>query len=286
MAMFTTVAAGVGLAATAATTGLSFAQAGKQRKAMRQAEQDANEAMQAARKKLEVNVFDQLSIQKEPFELEREALLSQGAQAIQAGVESERGAAATAGRIQMAQNEAQAGIRTAMGQELQGLERLSAQEEGRLRDIGVQLDLEEVAGAQLAAANAQELQAQAMQQGMEGITSMASQVASFAPLYEKSASSRQMGMLERQGLRQQDLSAGDIQSKISQFGNVGGVDFGQVAGMNRMQYQDFLSKVDPNTLSLLRQNLGLGSKGKAQANKFVRSIEQGFNPFAITNMGL
>jgi hypothetical protein len=125
-----------------------------------------------------------------------------------------------------------------------------------------------------------------MQQGFEGITSMASQAASFAPLYEKSASSRQMGMLERQGLRQQDLSAGDIQSKIAKFGNVGGVDFGQVAGMNRMQYQDFLSKVDPNTLSLLRQNLGLGSKGKAQANKFVRSIEQGFNPFAITNMGL
>lgn len=285
MAAFTTIAAGVGLATTAATTGMSFAQAGKQRKAMRQAERDADEAMQAARKKLEVNVFDQLSIQKEPFELEREALLSQGAQAIQAGVESERGAAATAGRIQMAQQEGQAGIRSAMGQELQGLERLSAQEEGRLRDIGVQLDLEEVAGAQLAAANAQELQAQAMQQGMEGITSMASQVASFAPLYEKSASARQMGKLERQGLRQQDLSAGDIQSKISKFGNVGGVDFSQVAGMNRMQYQDFLSKVDPNTLSLLRQNLGLGSKGKAQANKFVKSIEQGFNPFAITNMG-
>jgi hypothetical protein len=285
MAAFTTIAAGVGLATTAATTGMSFAQAGKQRKAMRQAERDADEAMQAARKKLEVNVFDQLSIQKEPFELEREALLSQGAQAIQAGVESERGATATAGRIQMAQQEGQAGIRSAMGQELQGLERLSAQEEGRLRDINVQLDLEEVAGAQLAAANAQELQAQAMQQGMEGITSMASQVASFAPLYEKSASARQMGKLERQGLRQQDLSAGDIQSKISKFGNVGGVDFSQVAGMNRMQYQDFLSKVDPNTLSLLRQNLGLGFKGNAQANKFVKSIEQGFNPFAITNMG-
>jgi hypothetical protein len=285
MAAFTTIAAGVGLATTAATTGMSFAQAGKQRKAMRQAERDADEAMQAARKKLEVNVFDQLSIQKEPFELEREALLSQGAQAIQAGVESERGAAATAGRIQMAQQEGQASVRSAMGQELQGLERLSAQEEGRLRDIGVQLDLEEVAGAQLAAANAQELQAQATQQGMEGITSMASQVASFAPLYEKSASARQMGKLERQGLRQQDLSAGDIQAKISKFGNVGGVDFSKVAGMNRMQYQDFLSKVDPNTLSLLRQNLGLGAKGKAQANKFAKSIEQGFNPFAITNMG-
>jgi hypothetical protein len=178
--MAVTTAAVVGIASAGVTAGMSFSQASKQRKAMNQAEKDANEAMEAARKKLEVNVFDQLSIQKEPFELEREALLSQGAQAIQAGVESERGAAATAGRIQMAQNEAQAAVRTAMGQELQGLERLSAQEEGRLRDIGVQLDLEEVAGAQLAAANAQELQAQAMQQGFEGVQSMATQLATDA----------------------------------------------------------------------------------------------------------
>jgi hypothetical protein len=247
---------------------MSFAQASKQRKAMNQAEQDAEEAMQAARKKLEVNVFDQLSIQKEPFELEREALLSQGAQAIQAGVESERGAAATAGRVQMAQQEGQAAVRTAMGQELQGLERLSAQEEGRLRDIGVQLDLEEVAGAQLAAANAQELQAQATQQGMEGVTSMASQLASFAPLYEKSSSARQLGRMERMGQRQSDLGTADIQSKVANMGMVtsGGkqVNLGDVSGMSRMEYQNFMSKLDPNILRNIRQEqLGL----------------YGFNPF-------
>ncbi len=164
MAAFTTIAAGIGLAATAATTTASFVQAGKQKEAQRNAERDADEAMAAARKKLEVNFYDKLSIQKEPYELEREALLSQGAEAIQAGVESERGAAATAGRVQLAQQQGQAGIRSAMGQELAGLEKLSAQEEGRLRDVGVQLDLEEVSGAQLAAANAAELSAQATQQ--------------------------------------------------------------------------------------------------------------------------
>ncbi len=257
MAAFTTIAAGVGLATTAATTGMSFAQAGKQRKAMREAERDAEEAMQAARKKLEVNVYDNLSIQKEPYELEREALLTQGAQAIQAGVESERGAAATAGRLQMAQQEGQAGIRTAMGQELQGLEKLSAQEEGRLRDIGLQLDLEEVAGAQLAAANAQELQAQATQQGFEGLTSMAGQLAEFAPLYEKSSSARQLGRMERMGQRQSGLSADAMQAKVAGMGKVtsGGkeVNLGDVSGMSRMQYQDFMSKLDPNILRNIRQ---------------------------------
>jgi hypothetical protein len=190
MAIATALAIG-SLAATAASTAGSFAQAGKQREAQRNAERDAEEAMQEARKKLEKNFYDTLSIQKEPYELEREALLSQGAQAIQAGVESERGAAATAGRIQMAQQEGQAGIRTAMGQDLLNLQKLSAQEESRLRDIGVQLDLGEVSGAQLAAANAQELATQAQQQGFEGITSMGQQAVSYLPLFEKQTT--QMG---------------------------------------------------------------------------------------------
>ena len=72
-----------------------------------------------------------------------------------------------------------------MGQELMGLERLSAQEQSRLRDVGVQLDLEEVAGAQLAAANSQELAAQAEQQGWEGVVSASGQIASALPLFQK-----------------------------------------------------------------------------------------------------
>jgi len=183
--MAVTTAAVIGIAATAASTTMSFVQAGKQKDAMRNAERDADEAMQAARKKLEENFYDKLSIQKEPYELEREALLSQGAQSIQAGVESERGAAATAGRVQLAQQQGQREIAGAMGQELSNLEKLSAQEDSRLRDVGVQLDLEEVAGAQLAAANSQELAAQAQQQGMEGLISLGQQGVSQIPLFQK-----------------------------------------------------------------------------------------------------
>jgi hypothetical protein len=183
MAIATATAIGLGL--TAATTTMSFVQAGNQKKLQRQAEADADKAMQAARQKLEVNYYDKLSIQKEPYELEREALLSQGAQAIQAGVESERGAAATAGRIQMSMNNAQAGVRSAMGQELSNLEKTSAQEDSRLRDVGTQLDLEEVAGNQLKAANNEELSAQSLSQGMQGLTSLGSQIYGATPLYRK-----------------------------------------------------------------------------------------------------
>jgi len=173
------------LALTAGSTGVSFVQAGKQKKAQRQAERDAEEAMQEARKKLEVNFYENLGIQKEPYELEREALLSQGAQAIQAGVESERGAAATAGRIQMAQQQGQAGIRTAMGQDLMNLEKLAASEEARLAGLQSSLSLQEVAGAQQAARDAQVLAAQSTTQGLQGLKSMGQQAMQAAPLFAK-----------------------------------------------------------------------------------------------------
>jgi hypothetical protein len=261
MAAFTTVAAGIGLATTAGTTAMSFANAGKQRNLMKKAEESAATAMAEARQKLEVNVYDKLAIQKEPYELQREAMLSQGAQAIQAGVESERGAAATAGRVQMAANEGQAAIRTAMGQDLQQLEMLSAQEDSRLRDIGVQLDLEEVAGAQLAAANAQELGAQATAQGMQGLTSMASQLAEQAPLFEKSASARQIKGMERVG-KGQGFDAAGVQNRIASIGMVGDVDFSKVSGMDRADFLEFMEGQDAQTLINIKNKLGLGKGQK------------------------
>jgi hypothetical protein len=185
MAAFTTIAAGAGLAATAASTGMSFSQMMKAGKMRDAANKKAEEMMSEARKKLEVNFYNQLAIQKEPYELEREAMLSAGAQAIEAGRESERGAAATAGRIQAAQVQGQRDIATAMGQEMLGLEKLSAQEESRLRDLGTQIDLEEAAGAQAAASQAEEMRALARKDAMEGVTSMVEQGIQMAPLYFK-----------------------------------------------------------------------------------------------------
>lgn len=178
--------AGAGLAISAVGTGASFVQASKQNKLMKQAKADAEKAMAEARKSLEVNYYDVLGINKEPYEFQREAALSQGAQAIQAAQEGERGVAGTAGRIQMAQNEAQAGIRDTMSKEMQDLNKLKTEEDSRLRDIGTQLDLAEAEGAQQAAADAQKAKAAAISQGIEGLTSMATQAVQMAPLYGKS----------------------------------------------------------------------------------------------------
>lgn len=220
-----------GLAVSAGSTGLSFAQAGKQRKLQRQAERDAEQAMAEARKKLEVNFYDQLSIQKEPYELEREAMLSTGGQLIEAGVESERGAAATAGRVYMGQQEGQRQIASAMGQELTGLEKLSAQEESRLRDMGVQVDLGEVQGAQLAARDAQEAAAAATTAGVQGIQSLGQQAISMAPLYGKTSGARKFENILSEASKQ-GISQSDLQQRMTElakvdprFSNLSGVGY-------------------------------------------------------------
>ena len=188
--MAATTAAVVGIVSGVAGTAMSFAQAAKQQQNIRSAQAKADQAMQEARKKLEVNYYDQLAIQKEPYELQREALLSSGAQAIQAAQEGDRGAAAAAGRVQMAQTEAQSGVRTAMGKELMDLERMSATEESRLRDIGIQLDMGEIAGAQQAMSDAEQAKAAAMAQGFQGIGQTAQAVSSAVPLYQQSAGTK------------------------------------------------------------------------------------------------
>lgn len=167
------------MAAQGIGAGMSFAQASKQKKLMNEAQRAAEQATAAARAKLGVNYFEQLAVPMEAYEKEREALISSGAQAMQAGVESERGAAATAGRIQMAQTEAQAGQRAAMGKELSDLAKLTAEEESRLAGLRADLDISEAAANRMRERDAQRARARAMQQGFESVTGM---IASGAPL--------------------------------------------------------------------------------------------------------
>jgi len=179
----------IGLASTAASiggAGANFIQASKQMKLQRQAEQDASKAYEEAKRQINVNPWDALGIPKEAYELERQAFLSQGAQAIAAGQEGDRGAAATAGRIQMAQNEAQAGVRTDMSKELQDMAKLSATEDTNIKDTLAGLSLSQAQGYQAAAKEAKEARAKLIESGVKGITEgVKTGVETFVPLYLK-----------------------------------------------------------------------------------------------------
>lgn len=171
--------AGIGIATGLATGGpigaliatgfaaTSFLQASKQAKLQREAEQNAAKALEEAKRQMNVNPFAALAIQKEPYELEREALLSQGAQAIAAGQEADRGAAATAGRIYAGQVDAQAGQRAAMQKEMSDLEKTTADEQANIKTQLANVGLLETEGYMKQAADAAEARAQAIQQGFQ-----------------------------------------------------------------------------------------------------------------------
>ena len=153
----------------------SFSQAKKARDKEKKAQAAAAKAMMQAKQELSVNYLKGLSIAKEPYELEREALLQAGASVLQAGVEGDqRGAGAVAGRVLMAQQQQQAQQRAAMSQEMAALKKLGAEEDARLGTARASIDLGEAAGAQKAAQDAammaQYNTQQGIQQGIKGVT--------------------------------------------------------------------------------------------------------------------
>jgi len=230
MAGFTAVATGVSLALAAGTTTASFIQAGDQKKKQKQAEADAEKAMAEARKKTEVNFYEELAINKEAYTAQREAMLSAGAQAIEAGKESQRGLAAAVGRTQKAQEVGQAKIRQAEIADVNKLEQLVAKEESRLRDVNIQLDLGEAAGAQVAAQQFAEQAQKSTMQGVAGIGQTVEAGLQMVPLYQQNKAIKGLDKAaEGVGMSSQDF----LKNKASEIKD----DAGKLTGY-RLDGQD------------------------------------------------
>ncbi len=201
----------------------SFGEARKQRDAMKKAQNAAAVAAAQAKKELSVNYMKGLSIAKEPYELEREALLQAGATALAAGVEGDpRGAAATAGRVVQAQQAGLARQRAAMSKEMAQLERLVSQEDARLAKARATVDLGEAAGAQAAAQDAMRMRQFNIQQGFSQLGSGLSGLATSGLLEGKKGGGQTPTGFEGFAEFQFDTSPGyDItQFNNTQFGNI------------------------------------------------------------------
>jgi hypothetical protein len=173
-----------GLGISAGTTAASFIQAGQEKRKQRQYEADADKAMQEARRQLQINYAKQMSIKKEPYNLERLGVRAAGQGIINAATESDRGAAAAAGQVMMATQAGEADITNRQTDELYNIENAILEEESRLRDINVDLDMQEVEGNMAAAADARMLSQQATQAGIQGVASTAQAGLSMVPLYQ------------------------------------------------------------------------------------------------------
>lgn len=228
---------GVGISVLGATA--SFAQAVEAKNDREDAELEAEKKMKAARASLEKNYMESLSIPIEAYEREREALLVQGATAMQAAAEGDqRGAGAVASRVLQFQQEGQAAQRTAMAQDLFNLEAATAEEESRLRDARASIDIAEAEGAQLASQAAEARRNAAISQGVQGITSAVQQGISAAPLYKKSQALKDISAIQK--------SNPELQSQIAaQYGKttIGTGDAAQVkniADLTPNEFNDYL----------------------------------------------
>jgi hypothetical protein len=206
------VAAGIGAGTTLYGGAKSFSEASKARKRGEAAARASEKAIEEARRRVDVNAYEQLSIAKEPYELMRDALLTQGATGMQAGVEGEtRGAAATAGRVQMAQNLRQGEVRGEMGQRMDEINKLVADEDKRRQQQLAGIAMEEAAGAEAAIRDAEEDRAAYITQGVGTLGSIAQGLSS-------SYAAGDFGRIKAKGLAAESENVGELLAGLDAFG--------------------------------------------------------------------
>ena len=151
----------------------NFSQAAKQGELQRKAQDDAEKAAKAAKDKLEQNFYEGLDINLKSFQQERDSLAGVGERLVEAGQEGERGAGAIAGQVMLGMQKNEQNITNRQINSLEKLEQTVAKEESRLGEERIKLDLEESAGAQIAAKEAGINRANAITAGVKGIGSAA-----------------------------------------------------------------------------------------------------------------
>ena len=260
----------VGLGISAGTTATSFIQANNEKKKQADYEADAAKALAQARKALQVNYAKQMSIQKEPYNQERLALLSAGAQITQYAAESERGAASAAGQLLAQQQMGAADITNRQTTDMQNIENAILEEESRLRDVGVGLDMQEIAGQQQAAADSRLAAAQAQQAGLQGLATTAQAGLDMIPLYaqDRNAQRSAIGNMSMSDTEFQNFGnvtanpffgkrGGDSKSMIPASNNAPGttnLDLASVKNMSDLEFMRFKRELTPEQKRLLFMN--------------------------------
>jgi hypothetical protein len=260
-------AAIIGISASLASAGASAAQSAGAAGNAKRAKKDSEEAFKRAMNELTSNKFKGLNLPTEAYEREREAMLSAGAQATEAGRESERGTAATAGRVQMAAQEGQRQIAGAMGEDLMKLEGLTAQEEANLSSKRANLELAQAEGAQAAAAQFGAQSDAALTGAFSSLASAGQQYMQGSELYKQNEGQREFTRLSKEyddlakagkisstfkDAQGNALPFEDVTSKLSMVDK----SFSPLANMTALQRQDYLAR-NPNLLRGLSSNIFL-----------------------------
>jgi len=239
MAGFTAIAMGIGAATSVAGAGMSFAQAAKKRNLAKQADLAGVEARREAQKFMETIRSEELSVPKEVFRQEAQGALAQGAQITEAGAESERGAARTAGVVSQSQAATQRDISNRMANEITSRDRMVVGEKMQKDTQGLQASYADLAGAQLMSAD---MEAQAQNDIMSGIQGTLGAIEtgmSMVPLFKESQAAKAFKEFDEEGFDQNLLA-----DQIARGGEGGVADeniFKKIQNMSPMELQDYMT---------------------------------------------
>lgn len=173
----------IGLTTSAIGAGMSFKQAAEAKTAAQTAETDAKNLMEEAKKNIEKDYMEELTVPLDAFEAaskENVALQNQSIQAIREGGQRGSYGAVT----QLGQDSAEQ-RRISMGQELTDLEKLKIKSKENIRDEIVSMDVAGAADANLRARDAQEARMAAMTNAVTALGQGANAYAEGQDLYKK-----------------------------------------------------------------------------------------------------
>ena len=172
------------IAVQGASSLMSAGQAIKMRNEQKKADLEAARLMQDIYNELEKNQYAAVGLPMKAYDIERENLAAAGAQAIEAGRESERTAAATAGLTMAQYRKALRDIQSEQADKMLELDLLKDQESARKGDIKMQFKAQEAEGAAAAAADYEQRKMAAVGGAVEGVLGMAGTAMSAIPLFK------------------------------------------------------------------------------------------------------
>lgn len=199
MAAFTAIATTV---LGVAGAGMSAAGGIASKKRQRDAERAADEALASAKRNLSVNRMEGLQVPVESYTQAMREVTSQQGQAIDALTESDsRSLAAGIGKLGASAANATEAQRLKMDQAIYDRDTFIAKEDARIDQNLASLDLQEVRGAQQAAAQSEQAAAQQFSGATSGLGSVANTLYQNKALYGKNKEAFEEQRIEQEKVR-------------------------------------------------------------------------------------
>jgi hypothetical protein len=182
MAAVTAAVIGIGTGVYSAVQG--FSNAAKQKRLAEEADAAAAEAIADAKSKASVDYYESLSVPLDAYESEFEANLQGQTQAIEALQEGDqRALAAGVGKIGAQQQALNEQTRIAMGEEISDLNMMKAESKDAINQQLIEMDVAAAKEQNQRMRDAQIARADSIQQGISGLSQVATSGAELAPLY-------------------------------------------------------------------------------------------------------